>query len=237
MVAERSTSECPAKGSCSYGLDWGERLLLSFDNVSAMTCIIIHEYNRMSSGSPASIGMLLNPAIVIRDLFKCSYCNLLQTRHGNVFCEISMTPSRDLDEVRVGFCGNEAVSNEKVNDDQATVGLEGGWVFVEDRNHLLDRHELYCNGHVSGFREARRGADLEGLDFIVQGSEFGVVCGIRSGKLKVVDVSRVEAIRGGYAMSIRRILTRSLQISATATISLSYQKMNRAYQVAAILFP
>jgi hypothetical protein len=58
--------------------------------------------------------------------------NLYQKRHRNVFRKIAMTPSRDLDKVWLVFCTDKAMSDEKVDDDQTTVWLEGGRVVVED---------------------------------------------------------------------------------------------------------
>jgi hypothetical protein len=56
-----------------------------------------------------------------------------------------MTPSRNLDKVWLVFCTDKAMSDEEIDNDETTVWLEGGGVVVEDRDHLLDGHEL---GHA-----------------------------------------------------------------------------------------
>lgn len=43
-----------------------------------------------------------------------------------------MASGRNFDEVWLAFSGNEAMSDEKVDDDEAAVRLEGGWIFAED---------------------------------------------------------------------------------------------------------
>lgn len=53
-----------------------------------------------------------------------------------------MTPSGDFDEVWLVFRADKAMSDEKIDNDETTVWLEGSRIVVEDRDHLLNRHEL-----------------------------------------------------------------------------------------------
>lgn len=43
-----------------------------------------------------------------------------------------MAPGRNFDELWLAFSGNEAMSNEKVDDDEAAVRLEGSWILAKD---------------------------------------------------------------------------------------------------------